>query len=223
MKNPLSKYIAQARNERTLGADGQIDGSLYFENHYSADGQQENLSAGLSQPYIINIDNTAVGAVNVANFDIFGALKYLYSAGWANGVLTLNGVKISSGLSNVTYQELLGQTAFNPFTVGKTYLMSTAGSAAQILQPFTVETGDANGNKASRAMIPALSPNQMLQTVLEYKQAYRIDNYTKLVFSNIFAGASMQIHFYPTDNINISRGLSGAQVSKSFALPQLGS
>lgn len=224
MKNSLKKYISQARAERTLGADGHIDGDLYFgENHYGADGQADNQSAGQSQPYIINISNTANGAVDVANFDVFGALQYQLAAGWAGGSLTLNGVTISSGLSGVSYQQLLLQSSYNPFSVGKTYMMAVAGSNAQLIQPFTIVTGDANGNEAKKAMIPVLSPNQFLQNAIEFKQPYRIDGYTKLVFSKIFANAAFQIQFYPTDNINIARGLSGAQVSKSYTLPQLGS
>jgi len=50
---------------------------------------------------------------------------------------------------------------------------------------------------------------------------YRIDGYTKLTISQVLPSAVFQIQFYPADNINLARGLSGRPASRQFGNPNI--
>lgn len=155
-------------------------------------------------PYVINVTNTTTETVK--NFEVLGALTYLYKPGWAGGSLTVNGVRISSGMGGeVSYQSLLGRSAILPFKAGRMYIMSLAGPKAQILQPFNVVVGNANGDEARRIVIPVISPMQMLDSLVEVQRGFCVDGYTKLVFSKILPSASFQFQLYPGEVIDSAR------------------
>lgn len=223
----IKKYMQNARNfanENYLNADGFIDDDLQFtasEEFFNAEGMPMNNGGGVptSQPYIITVSNSTAGTVS--NFDVLGAYQYLQNAGFSNGSLTVSGVTISSGISNVTYQQFLYQTMNSPFSVGLTYIQSIAGSAAQITQPLTLNTQDANGNQALKTLVVTVDPYQQQTTVVAVKQLYRIDGYTKLTISNILPSAVVQFQFYPSDNINLARGLAGRPASRQFGNPNI--
>lgn len=228
----MSHYLAPERNQahnQFANADGFPDNDLYFVGgpgmgFFNADAGAEAAPQGAvrrSQPYVINLVNAS--ANNVSNFDIFGAYEYLNTGvgTWSGGSLTISGVTISSGLSNVTYQFLLSQSQLSPFSIGRTQISVASGSSAQINQPVTVNTKDANGNAAQIALIPVTSPFQQQTNTLILDQMFRIDGGTKLTFT-VLASVSMSIYLYPQDNINIARGLAGQSVAASYANPQLG-
>jgi hypothetical protein len=226
----IRQYMQNARNfanENYLNADGFIDdNSSYFtasDDFFSADGMPmaaaPTASAPTSQPYIITVSNAS--AASVSNFDVLGAYQYLQNAGFSNGSLTISGVNISSGISNVTYQQFLYQSMNSPFTIGLTYIQTLNGVTGQITQPMTLNTQDANGNQALRALIVTIDPYQQQTGVVAVKQVYRIDGYTKLTISTILPSSVFQIQFYPADNINIARGLSGRAASAQFKNPQV--
>jgi hypothetical protein len=227
----IKRYLQQSRNsvhENFVGADGQFaDDDVYFsdeETFFNADAAAPQMSApapaaSQSQPYIITVSNASASAV--ANFDVLGAFQYLQNAGFSNGNLTISGVTISSDISNVTYQEFLYQSMNNPFTVGQTMLTSVSGSSTQVLETFTLNTRDANGNQALKTLPPYIDPYQQQSGIVVMKYGYRIDGFTKVTIRNILASAVMKIYFFPSDNINIARGLGGRPVSKQFANPNV--
>jgi hypothetical protein len=213
-------------NENYLNADGFIDdSSSYFTGEgdfFNADGMpmpQAQASVPTSQPYIITVSNASASAVS--NFDVLGAYQYLQNTGFANGSLTISGITISSGISNVTYQQFLYQSMNSPFSVGLTYVQSIGGSQAQITQPLTLNTQDANGNQALKTLVITIDPYQQQTGVVAVKQLYRIDGYTKLTISTVLPSVVFQIQFYPADNINLARGLSGNAASRQFANPRI--
>lgn len=222
------QYLENARrnaHEQFASADGFIDNDLSFtanEQYFNADaGPSMGYSpAPTSQPYIITVSNAS--AANVANFDVLGAYIYLQNTGMNNttGNLTISGVTISSGIGNVTYQQLLYQSMNSVFTVGLTYIQSLTVTA-QVTQPLTVDTRDANGNQAKRPLIPTLDPYQQQNGIIAMKQPYRIDGYTVLTIANVLPSAVFQLYFYPSDNINIARGLSGNPASRQFGSPNI--
>jgi hypothetical protein len=222
----ISKYLQSANraiNEQFVGVDGFVDDDMQLtgtEDFWSADASAAPAAAPdmmRSQPYIITVSNASNAAVTV---DVFGAYIYLNSAGFSNGNLTVSNVTITSNLSNVTYYNLLNQSSFSPFTIGSTLLSSVNGVAAQVLQPITLTTQDANGNQAVKILTPTIDPYQNQSGIVNLKQPFRIDGFTKLTFS-IFAATSVQFQFYPSDTINVARGLSGNPVSKQFGSPRL--
>lgn len=228
--NSVQKYLSQAQraaNEGFVGVDGFIDDDMYFAgdmNNWFAGADGEGaapaaaaVSAMRSQPYIITVSNASNAAQNI---DIFGAYIYLNNSGFSNGTLTTSNITISSNLSNVTYYNLLNQSSVSPFTIGSTLISSVNGTASQVLQPITLTTQDANGNQAVKILTPVIDPYQNQSSVVELKQPFRIDGFTKLTFQ-IYGLSSVQFQFYPSDTINIARGLGGNAVSKQFASPKI--
>jgi hypothetical protein len=222
----IQKYLQNANravNEQFVGVDGFIDDDMYFtgaEGFFGADAAAAPVAAASpmrSQPYIITVSNASNAAVSV---DVFGAYIYLNNAGFSAGSLTVNNVTISSNLSNTTYFNLLNQSSVSPFTIGSTLISSVNGTTSQVLQPITLTTQDANGNQAVKILTPVIDPYQLQSGVIELKQAFRIDGFTKLTFS-IFAASSVQFQFYPADTINIARGLAGNPVSKQYGSPRI--
>lgn len=225
----IQKYLQMANrnvNEQFIGVDGFIDDDMYFagdmSNWFAAEGDAMAAPAAApsvmrSQPYIITVSNASNAAVSV---DVFGAYAYLNNAGFTNGSLTVNNVTISSNLSNVTYYNLLNQSSFSPFTIGSTLISSVNGVASQVLQPITLSTQDANGNQAVKILTPVIDPYQNQSGIVDLKQPFRIDGFTKLTFQ-IFASTSVQFQFYPSDTINIARGLGGNPVSKQYGSPKI--
>ena len=224
----IQKYLQQANrsvNEQFIGVDGFAD-ETYFtgsDDFFSADAAPavapQMASAGMmrSQPYIITVSNASNAAVSV---DVFGAYIYLNNAGFSAGSLTVNNVTITSNLSNTTYFNLLNQSSVSPFTIGSTLISSVNGTTSQVLQPITLTTQDANGNQAVKILTPVIDPYQQQSGVIELKQPFRIDGFTKLTFQ-MFASTSVQFQFYPSDNINIARGLGGNPVSKQYGSPRI--
>lgn len=231
MRNMVDKYLQrdrQAAHAQFANMDGFANNDLYFvggqdnPSFFNADAAADQQAvARQSQPYIINLSNAS--AAQVSNFDIFGAYEYLNTGRgtWSGGSLTISGVTISSGLPNVDYQFLLGQSQLSPFSIGRTQIVVGSGSSTQASQAIVVNTKDANGNAAQIAITPLFSPFQQQTNTLIVPQMFRIDGGTKLTM-NILASVSFSLYLFPQDNINIARGLSGMPVSQTYANPQLG-
>jgi hypothetical protein len=225
----IQRYLQNANrsvNEQFVGVDGFIDDDMYFagdmNNWWAGADAAEAAPAAApsvmrSQPYIITVSNASNAAVTI---DVFGAYIYLNNAGFSGGSLTVSNVTITSNLSNVTYYNLLNQSSFSPFTIGSTLISSVNGTASQVLQPITLNTQDANGNSAVRILTPVVDPYQNQSGIVDLKQPFRIDGFTKLTFS-IFASSSVQFQFYPSDTINVARGLGGSPVSKQYGSPKI--
>lgn len=221
----IRQYMQNARNfanESYLNADGFIDNDMQFsggDDFFNADGMPmaQSGSTPTSQPYVINLVNASASAVS--NFDVLGAYQYLQNTGFSNGSLTISGITISSGIANVTYQQFLYQTMNSPFSVGLTYIQSA--TTGQLTQPLTLNTQDANGNQALKAIIVTIDPYQQQTSVVAVKQLYRIDGYTKITIASVLASAVVQFQFYPSDNINLARGLAGRPASRQFGNPNI--
>jgi hypothetical protein len=201
-----------------VGNTVNAGGSVVGQRQMLASGQA-GAGAPQSQPYILTISNASAAAVS--NFDVLGAFTYIGNAGFSNGSLTINGVTISSAISNVNYQQFLYQSMQQPFSVGLTYIESVSGSSSQITQTFTLNTQDANGNQLLRTIVPTIDPYQQQSTIVAVKQLYSIDGFTKLTFSTIAASVVFRLHFYPSTNINLAAGLQGAPVAQQYGNPNI--
>ena len=169
-----------------------------------------------SQPYIISVTNAS--GTNVSNFDVLGSYQYINNAGFTpTGDLTIGNVTVSSGISDVTYREMLYQFMNNPYSVGLTYIQSATTN--QVLETLSVQTRDANGNLAQKTLVPTIDPYQQQTNIIAMKYAYRIDGFTKMIIRNVLASATLKLYFYPADNINIARALGGQPVSRQFGTP----
>ena len=218
----VRRYLADAQNranESFSNADGFIDQDLSFtgDDFFGADGNSMQ-SITQSQPYIVQVTSTS--GADVSNFDILGSYQYINNAGFnVSGNLVIGSITISSGIANVTYQEMLWQFQNNVFSVGLTYLQSTV--AAQILATVSVNTRDANGNVAQKSLIPIIDPYQQQTNVVALKTPFRIDGFTKLIIQSVSANSTTKFYFYPADNVNLARALGGSAVSKQFGSPNV--
>jgi len=216
----VRKYLANAQRnamESFSNADGFIDSDLSFtgEDFFNAGGMGGG-NVQTSQPYIVNVTSTSGSAVQ--NFEILGSYQYINNAGFtAGGDLVIGSITISSGISDVNYQEMLYQFMNNPYSVGLTYLQSA--TANQVLETLSVNTRDANGNLAQNTLVPTIDPYQQQTTIIAMKYAYRIDGFTKIIIRQVLANATVKLYFYPADNINLARALGGNSVSRQFGTP----
>lgn len=216
----VRKYLANAQRnamESFSNADGFIDNDLSFtgDDFFNAEGMGGG-NVQTSQPYIIDVTSTSGSAVS--NFAVLGSYQFINDAGFtAGGDLVVGSVTISSGISDVTYREMLYQFMNNPYSVGLTYIQSA--TANQVLETLSVNTRDANGNQAQKTLVPTIDPYQQQTTIIAMKYGYRIDGYTKIIIRQVLAGATVKLYFYPADNINLARALGGQSVSRQFGTP----
>lgn len=217
----VRNYLARAQRsamENFSNADGFIDSDLSFtgDDFFNAGGTSMGQQAQTSQPYIIDITSTSGSAVT--NFEVLGSYQYINNAGFnANGSLVIGSVTISSGISDISYREMLYQFMNNPYSVGLTYIQSA--TANQVLETLSVNTKDANGNLAQKTLVPTIDPYQQQTTIIAMKYAYRIDGFTKIIIRQVLANATVKLYFYPADNINLARALGGQSVSRQFGTP----
>lgn len=216
----IRKYLADAKanaNESFSNMSGGFidDTNFTGDDFFRADGNS-GASAPTSQPYIITVTSTSGSAVS--NFAVLGSYEFINNAGFtAGGNLVIGSITISSGISGVNYREMLYQFMQNPYSVGLTYLQSA--TANQILETLAINTRDANGNTAQKTLVPTIDPYQQQSTIIAMRYGYRIDGFTKVIISSILANATLKLYFYPSDNINLARGLAGRPVSESFGNP----
>lgn len=221
----VRKYLASAQKnamENFASADGFIDDDLSFTGddffRNAEGGMMGRQSAQTSQPYIVDVTSTSGSAVT--NFEILGSFQFINNAGFtAGGDLVIGSITISSGISDITYREMLYQFMNQPFSVGLTYIQSA--TANQVLETISVNTRDSNGNLAQKTLVPTIDPYQQQTNIIAMKYAYRIDGFTKLVIRQVLANASIKLYFYPADNINLSRALGGNAVAKQFGNPNI--
>lgn len=219
-QNTVNGYINRARQNasgRHLNFVGDRSNFAGQPSMYANANGGNGGGAKPSQPYVITISSASGSAVQ--NFDVLGAAQYLFNSGFtAGGDLVVGSVTISSGMPDVTYRDLLFQTQTQPFTVGMTYL-ACASPVLQVQQIYTITTKDSNGTLVKVPIVPAIDPYQQQQGILVDTSKYRIDQFTKLTFANILANAVLTVRFYPEDNINPSRELSGKQTTQQYSNP----
>lgn len=221
MKNVRS-FIERARQNASNQHLNFVDDRMNFvqqPNMYqNATGTNSAGGVKKSQPYAITVSSASGAAVQ--NFDVLGASQYLNNAGFdANGNLVIGSVTISSAIPGVTYRDFLYQSMTQPFTTGLTYLQSA--TANQVTQVVTITTKDSNGTQVSVPIVPIIDPYQNQENIAVVEQEYRIDGFTKLTFGSILANAVLTVRFYPSDNLNPARALSGQPTSRAFGNPNI--
>ncbi len=227
MKN-VAQYLRNAErnsNQRTMNFNGPrtlgfVDDRKSF---VSQPGMTMNATGGggdvaPSQPYVIIISSASSAAV--ADFDVLGAYQQLFSGNInpTTGNLVVGSITVYSGIPDVTYRDLLTQSQTQPFTVGMTYLQCTNVNQ-QVNEVFTITTKDASGPLVKVPIVPAIDPYQQQLGINVVKNQYRIDGNTKLTFSQILPNAVLTVRFYPADNINPARALSGANTTRNYGNP----
>lgn len=213
------KYFAEAEefaNERFSNADAFEE----FVDDYSDDMGDYSMANGMnagkpvktSQPYIINVANA--NAVTTPAV-ILGSYTNRTAANFGN----VAGITVTSGLTNITYGELLAQTEHKPFENGIIYIEST--NTAQVTQTIALTHQDANGNTATKTIVPKLDPNQQIATVLEWYYSFPVDGFTSLTM-NVLATTTVTYSLYPAATVDTVRSLRNTSQVRDYRGPKIG-
>lgn len=221
MKKSNYRYFVEAAktaDKDFLNIQGFADADGYGDSELlnaDASPAAANANAPTSAPYIISVTNNTTA--NVSNVVVLGAGQNLPASVTNYGNPT--SITISMGVSGITYGEFLFQTLNQPFTVGLTYLQSS--NASQILTPYTLQHKQATGRLCQDPIIPLFDPYQNLSSMTIQKRLFTVDGNTMLTFSTIYASATLNIYLFPSNQINIRRGLLNAPVEESYASPKI--
>jgi len=219
-----NKYFAQAEEDAqeqylNYGGYPAVDGD--FDDYVEAAGGSQMMNqtgaqgmggAPTSQPYIITISNTTTDAVPS---NIIGkAFANITAAN--NG--TNAGVVYTMGISGTTYTEFLYQQLNKPFIVGLTYV--DASTQPQALKTLQLKVRDTNGNVQQRTIVPTVDPYQQQTDILAIRQSWRWDGFTSIAV-DLIASGSATFYFYPSENVNLTRGLAGQSVARGYGNPNV--
>ncbi len=217
----IDGYLAMAEerfsgfdaDQLDLGADGyyededfgSADGFFYAD---ASEGASRRVPAKTPTPYQVNVTNTTAGALTVV---LFGMNTFLLTPNFGSSV----GVTVSPAQVNVSYLELLNQSANQPF---ETSLMRIQTSnPSQLTQILTVTSKDANGQLCQIPIITQsyFSANQFQSTILDVNYPVKIDGNTNVSFP-ILGNTTATYTFFPAEKVNPSRVLGGGSVLQQY-------
>jgi len=164
-------------------------------------------------PYQLTIVNTTAGSLTAI---IFGKNKYLLSTNFGSAT----GLTVTPAQSNVSYLELLQQSAEQPFETSLIRVQSS--NATQVTQILTVTVKDANGQSATLPIITQsyFSSYQQQSGILDVPYNLKVDGNTNVAFT-VLAGATVTLTLFPSEKVNISKGLAGKKPVQMYGNPQV--
>jgi hypothetical protein len=171
--------------------------------------------AALKQPspYQVIITNSTP-AVLLAT--LFGMNQYLLTPNFGSAA----GLTVQNAVPNVTYLELLQQSASQPFETSLLRIQSS--NTSQITQTITITSKDANGQQAIIPLITQnyFSANQFQSGILDIPFAIKIDGNTNLQFP-VLNATTVFMTFFPAEKSNLSRQLNGQNALQTYAAPSI--
>ena len=233
MKNNfnIDRYLSEAE-EKFSGFDGDYDDYDMEDEEYdgfddydmdadmededewdNASGVSASANAKSPSPYQITIVNTTAGSLTAI---MFGKNKYLLSTNFGSAT----GLTITPAQSNVSYLELLQQSAEQPFETSLIRVQSS--NATQVTQILTVTVKDANGQSATLPIITQsyFSSYQQQSGILDVPYNLKVDGNTNVAFT-VLAGATVTLTLFPSEKVNISKGLAGKKPVQMYGNPQV--
>lgn len=151
------------------------------------------------QPFIVIINNTTDEVIeNVPLF--FGNAQNQQSFN-LEGNFVENGLMISSGVPNVTYNHMCKNLITEKADIGLTYMQSENNK--QILEKFTIKKQDTIGNLSEKVITPTVDPYQQQTNIVAVKERYSLDGNTAIIISKVQAKTSLKIYFYPEINFDL--------------------
>ena len=152
-------------------------------------------SIKFSMPYIVNIENTTDKIIeNVSLF--FGNSQNEYAFD-KKGNYVANGLIISSGVPQVTYNHIVKNFINNKFNIGLTYIQSVTEN--QVLEKFTYKHQNSNGVFHGRVITPTIDPYQQQTNIVAVKTEYTLDGDTEIILHRIHPKTIVRMYFYPTE------------------------
>lgn len=146
-----------------------------------------------SQPYIVNIENTTDKIIeNVSLFFGNNQNELLFDK---KGNYVANGLIISSGVPQVTYNHIVKNFITNKFKIGLTYIQSA--TANQVLEKFTYKHQNSNGVFYGRVITPTIDPYQQQTNIVSVKTEYTLDGDAEIILHKIHPKTIVRMYFYP--------------------------
>lgn len=179
----------------------------------SADAGQRPVQQHSAAPYIIQIVNACTSAI--ANVDIGDS----YANRAAVNFNQSSNITITSTISGVTYQEFLAQSESQPFTVGKTMVIST--SAGQLDQSVAITHRNSSGDRNDHVITPTLDPYQTQTDRIIDEFEYLFDGMTRLRFNQINLSATVTCRMYLINKWAASQVISGRPGQQTYSKPQI--
>jgi hypothetical protein len=226
----IDRYITMAE-ENFSGFDGYSpfpEGALdlSMEGEYGADGNEGYFYADAAQalpsptaavpakqptPYQVNVTNTTPNPLTVV---LFGLNTYLLTPNFGSST----GVIVTPAQVNVSYLELLNQSASQPFETSLIRIQTSQPS--QLTQILTVTSKDANGQLCQIPIITQsyFSANQFQSTILDVPYPVKIDGNTFISFT-ILGNTTATYTFFPAEKINQSRILGNGSSLQQYSAP----
>jgi len=228
MKNnfDIDAYLRQAEAQFSgfdgdSDFDGNTDLDLGFDGDYGADGDYYEVEGGRTapvarkqpSPYQVSITNSTVTPLTAT---LFGMNQFLLTPNFGSAV----GITVIPSQTNVSYLELLQQSASQPFETSLIRFQST--NTAQITQIVTITSKDANGQLCQIPLITQsyFSANQFQSGILDVPYAVKIDGNTNLQFT-VLGSTTLVITMFPAEKANISRNLNGQGALQQYASPSV--
>ena len=211
----INKYLAEA--EEKFSGFGGDDYDEFVADDLDFDGGADYFevegggTATSPTPYQVSITNTNASMQNAI---LFGRNKFLLTPNFGSAV----GVTCTPSQTNVTYLELLNQSADQPFETSLIRIQSSNGS--QITQVLTVTSKDSNGQEATIPIITQsyFSANQFQSTILDVPFKLKVDANVYITIP-VLANTTVVFTFFPSEKLNASRVLGGKSGRKIYAAP----
>ena len=164
-------------------------------------------------PYQVLVQNTTAGSLNLV---LFGYNQFLLSTNFGSSV----GLVVTPAQSNVSYLQLLTQSASQPFETSLIRVQSS--NATQVTQIITVTVTDANGQSATLPIITQsyFSSYQQQSGMLDVPFQVKIDGNTSLT-SVILSNTTVTYTFFPAEKVNVAKGLGGQGAVQVYGNPQV--
>ena len=195
--------------------DLSFDGDGFDGDSFDGDSNANGGGAPRKQPspYQVSITNSTPNPLLAT---LFGKNQYLLTPNFGSAV----GITVIPSQSNVTYLELLQQSAEQPFETSLVRIQSV--NTAQITQIITITSKDANGQLCQIPLITQsyFSANQFQSGILDIPFGMKIDGNTNLQFS-VLGNTTVTMTFFPSNKANISRNLNGQGALQNYAMPSV--
>jgi hypothetical protein len=213
--SPFPEGTLDLSMEGEYGADGNAgyyyaDGD-YMDSYSYADAAPARVAAKQPSPYQVNVTNTTGATGTVV---LFGLNTFLLTANFGSSV----GVTVTPAQVNVSYLELLNQSASQPFETSLIRIQTS--NPSQLTQILTLTSKDANGQLCQIPIITQsyFSANQFQSTILDVPYPVKIDGNTFVTFP-ILANTTATYTFFPAEKINTARILGNGSSLQKYSAP----
>jgi hypothetical protein len=222
MKNSfnIDRYLSEAE-ERFSGFYGDDYDDFDGEDFDLFEGEDDySMASGggidmvkSPSPYQVTVTNTTAGTLTLV---LFGKNQYLLSTNFGSSV----GLVVTPAQTNVSYLQLLQQSADQPFETSLIRVQSS--NSTQVTQILTVTITDANGQSATLPIITQsyFSSYQQQSGILDIPYQLKIDGNTS-VTTPILATTTVTYTFFPAEKVNVAKGLAGKGAVQVYGNPQV--